>query len=177
MAVLESHGEPASHISMTTKSVMIDNESYDLDKTISLDGKDISLYTTSITIDEDGGIDSSSSSARLARSDSRISLHGIEVPTSLFPETWAMNKNQVRLAWPLPILLVVDICGARDLDLNSSRTQILISEKWINFEETLAQRIFSTIQQSVNTNYWDKLKDVVSAKSKNEVINKILNDM
>ena len=91
VAVLESHGMPTRQISMTTKSVIIDGEDYDLEKAIKLSGREISLDTTSITIDEDGGIDSSNSSSRLAHSKSRISLHGIEVPSSLFPETCSPN--------------------------------------------------------------------------------------
>lgn len=175
VAVLESHGKPTDKISMTTKSVMIDGENYDLEKALDLSGKEISLNTTSITIDEDGRIDSSNSSSRLVHSKSRISLHGIEVPSSLFPELWSMQKNQVRLVWPLPILLVVDICGTMDLDLNSSRTQILMSDKWLKFEETLAHEILSGICHSVTKEYWKDLKVILLEQSKNDAFVRSLN--
>lgn len=175
VAVLESHGIPTGQISMTTKSVLIDGENYDLEKAIRLSGKEISLDTTSITIDEDGGIDSSNSSRRLAHSKSRISLHGIEVPSSLFPETWSLQKNQVNLIWPLPILLVVDICGSMDLDLNSSRTQILMSDKWLKFESAFAYEVLSGISHSVKKEYWQSLKDILLEESKNEVFLDSLN--
>lgn len=175
VAVLESHGIPKDQVSMTRKSVTIDGESYDLEKTIRLSGKEISLNSTSISIDEDNKIDLSNSSSRLVRSESRISLHGIEVPSSLFPETWAMQKNQVILAWPLPILLVVDICGEMDLDLNSSRTQILMGDKWLQFEAALAYEILYTISLSVKENYWRELKDILLKESKNEVFKRSLN--
>ncbi len=175
VAVLESHGIPTGQISMTKKSVTIDDENYDLEKAIRLSGKEISLDTTSITIDEDGGIDSSDSSSRLVHSKSRISLHGIEVPSSLFPESWSMQKNQVSLVWPLPILLIVDICGTMDLDLNSSRTQIIMSEKWLKFESALAYEILSEISRSVIKEYWEGLKDILLEKSKNEVFSHSLN--
>lgn len=177
VAVLESHGLPTNKISVHSKSVAIDGEDYDLEKTIGLSGREISLYTTSITIDEDGGIESSNSSSRLTHSKSLISLHGIEVPTSLFPETWAMQKNQVSIKWPLPILLVVDICGTMDLDLNSSRTQILMSEKWYKFETALARAIFSAIRQSVTVEYWAKLSVILLTSTKNEIILQVLNDL
>ncbi|MDH5479887.1 MAG: metal-dependent phosphohydrolase, partial [Nitrosomonas sp.] len=111
----------------------------------------------------------------LAHSKSRISLHGIEVPSSLFPDVWSMQKNQVSLKWPMPILLVVDICGAMDLDLNSSRTQILMSEKWLKFEAALAFEILSEVSHSVDKEYWEKLKDILLKESKNEVFKDSLN--
>lgn len=169
VAILESHGMPIGQITMTTKSVMIDDESYDLEKSIRLSGTEISLNTTSITIDEDGGIDSSTSSTRIAQSKSRISLHGIEIPSDLFPNSWSMQKNQVRLEWPFPVLLVVDICGTMDLDLNSSRTQIIMSEKWLNFESSLAYEILSEISRSVKKKYWERLKGILLEQSRNEV--------
>lgn len=175
VAVLESHGLPTAQISMSTKSVLIDDENYDLEKAIRLGGKEIRLDTTSITIDEDGGIDSSNSSSRLAHSKSRISLHGIEVPSSLFPDSWSLQKNQVYLSWPLPILLVVDICGEMDLDLNSSRTQILMSEKWLKFEATLAYEVLSAIAKLVSNDYWGELTSVLSKDTTNSIFIESLN--
>jgi hypothetical protein len=67
------------------------------------------------------------------------------------------------------MLLVVDICGGMDLDLNSSRTQILMSEKWLNFESALAYEILSKIYGSVKKTYWEKLKSILLEKSQNEV--------
>ena len=85
--MLESHGKPVSNIEMTSKSVEIDGSNYELNKSIKLSGDKIRLHTTSITIDEDGDIEQSSSESGLARSESKLSLHGIEVPTTLFPES------------------------------------------------------------------------------------------
>lgn len=177
IAVLESHGVPRKQISMNSKSVVIDDENYDLEKAIRLSGKEISLDTTSITIDEDGNIDSSTSSTRLTHSKSRISLHGIEIPSNLFPESWTMQKNQASLVWPLPVLLVVDICGSMDLDLNSSRTQILMGERWLKFEERFAYEIFSGIMKSVTTDYWEKLKELLLQSTENEIIIQVLGNL
>ncbi|MEQ1776986.1 MAG: ATP-binding protein [Nitrosomonas sp.] len=177
VAVLESHGTPTEQIAITTKSITIDEETYDLEKNIQLCGEGISLSTTSITIDEDGNIKQSSSSSRLARSISRLSLHGIEVPSTLFPERWNMQRNQAKLDWPFPILLVIDICGLMDLDLNSSRTQIILSEKWLKFERALAYEICLGICQSVEASYWEALKVVLFNKSGNDVFKDSLNNV
>jgi len=177
IAILESHGLPTDQISMNSKSVEIDGESYTLDKTITLRGKEIRLTSTSITIDEDGGIDSSESINTLRRSTSRFSFHGIEVPSNLFPEVWVAQKNQANLTWPLPIVLVVDICGTMDLELNSSRTQILKGDKWSKFETAFAREVFVSIMQAVEQEYWLKLKEILLSASDNEIIIHILNEL
>lgn len=77
-----------------------------------------------------------------------------------------MQKNQARLSWPFPVLLVVDVCGKRDLDLNTSRTQIVLTNKWTEFEEQLAFVICSGIFHNVTQGYWNDLKEVLKdAKS------------
>ncbi len=168
VAILESHGKPVKNIDLNSRDVEIEGETYTLEKNIRLSENSISESSKSITINDDGEIKEESSSREFARSKSRLSLHGIEVPTSLFPETWRMKNNQVRLAWPFPLVLVVDICGNRDLDLNSSRTEIIMSEKWIDFEEQLAFLICSAIANSVTVDYWNELKLIFTERTKND---------
>lgn len=168
VAILESHSKPVKNIDLNSRDVEIEGETYTLEKNIRLSENSISESSKSITINDDGEINEESSSREFARSKSRLSLHGIEVPTSLFPETWRMKNNQVRLAWPFPLVLVVDICGNRDLDLNSSRTEIIMSEKWIDFEEQLAFLICSAIANSVTVDYWNELKLIFTERTKND---------
>lgn len=175
IAILESMKNPTSAIEMTSRSIEIEGDSYDLDKSIILNGNEISESTTSITIDENGGIDRSDSNNTLYKSKSRLSLHGIEVPSTLFPDIWNMQKNQVKLAWPFPLLLVVDICGNSDLDLNSSRTQIIMTDKWLKFEETLSFEICSKVANSVTSEYWAQLKKVLINNTNNDIFLKSLN--
>ncbi|MCK4820263.1 ATP-binding protein [bacterium] len=175
IAILESHGMPTAKIEITSRSIEIEGNSYDLDKSIRAGGDEINELTTSITIDENGDIDSSTSYNDLCRSVSRLSLHGIVVPSTLFPKSWNMQKNQVKLDWPFPILLVIDVCGKMDLDLNSSRTQIIMSDKWVKFEEMLSLEICSRIANSVYSNYWEELKKVLMDNTKNEIFIRSLN--
>ncbi len=76
--------------------------------------------------------------------------------------------NQVKISWPFPLVLVIDICGNRDLDLNSPRTEIIMSEKWINFEEELAYQICNSIAENVSAEYWTEWKRIISEGNKNE---------
>ncbi len=175
VAVLESHDFPIDKIKMPSKTIEIEGEVYKLKKSIRLNGNKISLSTTSITINEDGEIEDSDSDTELASSKSILSLHGIEVPTTLFPYSWNMQKNQVSISWPLPILIVIDVCGNRDLDLNSSRTQIIMSEKWTKLEEDISFEIFSSIANSVTQEYWSKLKSVLIENTENIILINSLN--
>lgn len=166
--VLESHKRPVMKLDLAPKYVDIENEKYKLSKSIEITNNEIKLRSTSITINEEGEIEEFNSSSTIARSESKLSLHGIEIPTSLFIESWRVQKNQVRIDWPFPINLVIDVSGKNDLDLNSSRTQIVQSDKWFIFEEKLAFIICEKIASSVGWKYWGELKKVLLTSTKNE---------
>lgn len=168
IGILEKHGKPVEKIEMTNKNVEIDGEIYQLEKSINIADNEIELYSTSITIDDDGNIETDSSKRTLAKSKSKIALHGIGVPTTFFPLPWDMQRNQVKISWPFPMLIIVDICGYRDIDLNSARNKIIMSDNWIKFEEDLARIICTKIAESVPIKYWNELKSLFN-KSKNEV--------
>ncbi len=54
------------------------------------------------------------------------------------------------------------------MDLNSARTDIIISEKWIQFEEELAYLVCSGLANQITSDYWEKLKDILLKSTKNE---------
>ena len=70
---------------------------------------------------------------------------------------------------------MIDICGKRDLDLNSSRTEIIMSEKWINFEEELAFQVCNAVAENVSLYYWNEWKNILLKSSKNEPFLRALN--
>lgn len=168
VGILERNGLPESKVDLTSKKIEIEGNNYELKKSLSFSSSEISQNTTSITITDEGEIKQEDSYTVLSKSKSRLSLHGIEVPTSLFANSWEMRNNGVKLSWPFPLIIVIDICGNGDLDLNSSRTQIIMSEKWTKFEEDLAFLVCAGIANSVTTDYWNKLKDILINKTKNE---------
>ena len=168
VALLEIQGSPVHEIILNSKEIEIEGENFTLERNLSIYENSIQETAKSITIKDDGEIKLSESTTDFSRSKSRVSLHGIEVPTTLFPYSWDMKKNQVKISWPLPLIIVVDICGSRDLDLNSSRTQILMTEKWLIFEEDLAFLIFSKIASMVSMSYWIELKTMLKSLSRNE---------
>lgn len=168
IGLLEKQGYPVETIKMTNKTVNIDGEMYQLEKSMKIADNKIELYTTSITIDDEGDIETESSHRSIANSKSKIALHGIEVSTTFFPQTWNMQKNEVKISWPFPMLIIIDICGNRDIDLNSARNKIIMSDNWIKFEEDLAEIICTGISKTVDEKYWRKLKNILQ-KSENEI--------
>jgi molecular chaperone HtpG len=168
VAILEIHGKPVNRIDLNSRDVEIEGKKYTLERNIQLSENSISESSKSITINDEGEINEDRSSRTFSRSNSRLSLHGIEIPSTLFPESWRRKDNQVKITWPFPLVLVVDISGNRDLDLNSPRTEIIMSEKWIDFEEELAFIICSEISNSVEIEYWNELKNLLISNTKNE---------
>jgi molecular chaperone HtpG len=174
VAILERHGKPVENIDLNSIDITVEGESYTLEKKLWVSTNSITEESNSITVNDEGGISKDSSTRDLAKSKSRLSLHGIEVPSTLFPESWRRKDNQVKISFPFPLILVVDICGNRDLDLNSPRTEIIISEKWFDFEEHLAFVICSELSDMVTSEYWLALIDIFK-KSTNENFIRALN--
>jgi len=168
VAILESGGMPSNRIKLNSKEVEVEGETFDLEREIYIAQNSIEESSKSITINDDGEIREDDSTREFSRSKSVISLHGIEIPSSLFPRYWEQKNNQVKIAWPFPLVIIVDICGNRDLDLNSPRTEIIQSEKWFDFEEELAYLICKSISSKVSQKYWNTLHKIFLTNTKSE---------
>lgn len=177
VAILESKNRPVERIELNTRDVEIEGESYTLERELRIDVNSIKESSKTITISDDGDIRTDDSYSKLASSNSKISLHGIEIPSSLFPERWRMKNNQVKINWPFPLIIVIDVCGNRDLDLNSPRTEIIISEKWTDFEEQLARIVCQNIKASVEIDYWNRLIEIFNNSNSSENFIRALNEI
>jgi hypothetical protein len=168
IGLLETHGNPERTVTVKSTIVRIEDDDYTLEKEIKLSSNEIQLLSSSITVNDDGKIEKQNFQTTIAKSRSRISLHGIEVPMSLFPTIWETQKGQAQLAWPFPMLIILDVCGERDLNLNSSRSLILSDERWFEFEEDIVIEICSQIKQKVGNEYWNALLPIIQ-KTKNQI--------
>ena len=168
VAILEHNKLPVERIELNSRDVEVEGEIFTLEREIELGDNSIKESSKSITVNNDGEIREADSNRTFAESKSKLSLHGIEIPSSLFPSVWNRKSNQVRIVWPFPLTLIVDVCGNRDLDLNSPRTEIIESEKWYDFEEELAYIICKNIKRKVSAKYWKKLEEIIKSRSKNE---------
>ncbi|WP_316818414.1 ATP-binding protein [Pedobacter nyackensis] len=175
VAILDKKGTPVSEISLTAKEVNVDGTDYTLDKAIKYNTNEIRKTSTTIEIDESGEPQLSNSSNKLAASKAIIALHGIEVPFDLFPDYWSAKNQQVKLEWPLPVRIVIDISGDHDLSLNSARNGIILDEKWVRFEESLAFVICQQVSSSLTEEYWKKLKIILLEQCQSDQFTAALN--
>jgi hypothetical protein len=168
IGLLEIYEKPEEKVTVKSTSIRIENEDYTLEKEIELIPNEIQLSSTSVTVNDARKIEKKNFKTTIAKSQSRISLHGIEIPMSLFPAAWERQKGQAQLTWPFPVLIILDVCGNRDLNLNSSRSQILSDEIWLEFEEDIVAEICLQIKQKVGNEYWNDLLPIIK-KTKNQI--------
>lgn len=81
-----------------------------------------------------GHVDSNESFRKVCESSSYLSIHGIDVPCSLFSNYTNYGQKAV-LKFPFPVRFRLDIGSINDLNLNSARTQIIYDEVWVSFEQ------------------------------------------
>lgn len=166
VAILEKKGKPVNEIELTSKDVNVDGIDYILERSIRIKNNEIEKTSKSIEIDEEGTPKLNDSTSRLAKSKAVIALHGIEVPINIFPEFWEARTQKVQLKWPIAVLLIIDISGTKDLNLNSARTEILYDEKWLEFEENLAFLICQNLASKLGKPYWEELKKIAVSVNK-----------
>lgn len=167
LAFIEQNGVPVTSIDKLSETVVINDEDYELSMELKYDTNEIRKDSSTIGITDDGEINQSSNFSNLAKSKSRLSIHGITYPESLFPTFYSRDKKAL-LRWSFPMLLILDIGAKNDLDLNSARNEILHNEKWDYLEQELAYIITKGIYENVENEYWLKLKEILLSETKSD---------
>jgi molecular chaperone HtpG len=167
VAILEKDNAPVKIINKLSKEVIIDEETFELNMEIRLGVNEIDKSSSTIDVDDEGNIKSSSHYSTLTKSKSRFSLHGINYAGSLFPEYYNSEKKSM-LKWPLPMLIILDVQGTNGLDLNSARNEIIYNDKWNHFEETVSFLICKGFKQVLEPAYWEQLVIILRKKSNSE---------
>lgn len=152
VGILQQDDDPVEVIEILSKSAEVDGETYKLSLSLKYNNNEIEKHTTSIDVTHDGGIDSSSHYSVIARSRSAFSINGIAFPYGLFRD-YLSRPRQAELKWPFPILLVLDISSPTDLDLNSSRTEIINNSKWQEFQTNLSRLICKCLYEALPPDY------------------------
>lgn len=168
VGIIVSKKKPVERIEVATKEVEIDGQRFDISMEMFYENGKISKSSQSISLDDEGEIETGSSYSTLLSSKSSFSIHGIEFPNSLFPEYYYTDPSKTKLLWPFPILLVLDLGGNGDLNLNSARTEIIYDSKWIEFEENLFYIICKQIKHKIGNRWWPYYKDILVKKIKRE---------
>lgn len=167
IAILELNGEPVEEVELNEREVSVENESFTLKRHLRINENSIVENFQTISISDDNSIHEYTSSSQYNRSISRFSLHGIEIPSSLFLNQWELRPNQVKLALPFSAIMILDVSEPKDLKLNSARTEILSGEEWDTFEIELIYQIIKNIINQVTDEYWQTLKQLFLKRSSN----------
>lgn len=163
--IARSDNTPVEQLDISTKEVRVEDEVYSLSSSISYDTNCIRKNTTSLEVNENGEIETNVGHRKVAESKSFLSIHGINVPYSLFPNYTNYGQKSV-LHFPFPIRFRLDIGALNDLNLNSARTQIIYDDTWLKFEQDLLEIVCSKIKDAVTPDIWPALKDIFTKNSK-----------
>lgn len=173
IGILIKNGLPAEEIEILSKDVEIDGEIYTLSSNIKYKTNCITETSTSISVDEDGEIDTNTSWSERFKSKASLSIHGIEVPYNLFPD-YSNRMSKAVLKIPFPFSFRLDIGVNSDLNLNSARDQIIYDEKWLTFEENLYRIICRRLKDTLSSSDWKILNEIIQ-KNNTDTFSRVAN--
>lgn len=173
IGILIKNGLPAEEIEILSKDVEIDGEIYTLSSNIKYKTNCITETSTSISVDEDGEIDTNTSWSERFKSKASLSIHGIEVPYNLFPD-YSNRMSKAVLKIPFPFSFRLDIGVNSDLNLNSARDQIIYDEKWLTFEENLYRIICRRLKDALSSSDWKILNEIIQ-KNNTDTFSRVAN--
>lgn len=172
--IVNHHNQILEELDICKKEVMVEDESFTLSSSISYATNCILKSSSSIEVDEDGDVNAHDSFREICKSSSCLSIHGIDVPYSLFRNYTNWGQKAV-LELPIPIRFRLDIGSVNDLNLNSARTQVIYDEVWSSFERQFIETVLSKIKEAVPKTIWNTMKSIFGNSSKNAVFLEILN--
>lgn len=171
IGILVKNDVPVEKIEILSKDIEIDGEIYTLSSYVKYANNCVTETSTSITVDEDGEIDTNTSWAERFKSKSSLSIHGIEVPYNLFPD-FSNRMSKAVLKIPFPFSFRLDVGANSDLNLNSARDQIIYDERWLTFEENLYRIICRRLKNILPAYDWKMLNEIIQ-KSNAEVFSRV----
>lgn len=165
IGILIKNGIPVNEVEILSKDIEIDGEWYTLSSDIKYGTNCIRENSTSISVDENGDINTNTSYSERFESKSSLSIHGIEVPCKLFPD-YTNRSSKTVIKMPFPFSFRLDIGQNNDLNLNSARDQIIYDEKWLSFEESFYSVICSQLASTLKPSDWKQLKQIIQKNNK-----------
>lgn len=171
IGILIKNGIPVNEVEILSKDVEIDGKLYTLSSDIKYGTNCVRENSTSISVDEDGNINTNTSYSERFASKSSLSIHGIEVPCKLFSD-YTNRGSKTVFKMPFPFSFRLDIGQNNDLNLNSARDQIIYDEKWLSFEESFYSVICSQLATALKPSDWKRLKQIIQ-KNNADTFNRI----
>lgn len=156
--LLEKEGMPVSSIQLPLTTLNINGKTFDIKADMCYEIGRIRNNKSNISVNQEGEPVVNDQNYIENESNSSFSIHGIEYSNTLFP---TYNSKGARLKWPIPMLLVLNYGGSKDLDLNSARNEIIENDKWNEFEQNLSYVICREIRTLTSKEYLNELYDVL----------------
>jgi len=160
VAMLEYNNLPLMSLDSVSKTIIIEEDTFELKTHWNLNSNKIMKKMNTIEWDpikEKVFIKETNVVHR--ESMSKLALHGVEIPMSMFSQWMGQIYQQAKVNWPICVLINVNIGNNLDINLNSARTEILIDEKWRIFENRFLELILNGIKTKVSPEYWEKFKE------------------
>jgi len=175
VGVLEKDGSPSEISEVFSKSILVEGKDRVFGKTMHLNDNSIYVSTLGLIPDNSGNLINGQNTYQFSSSKGIIALNGIEIPKNPFPDYYGIQTQKAKLIWPIPVLFVIDVAGKNDLDLNSARTDILFTEKWLLFEERFAFNILDGLYRQVSLEYFLKLLTTLGPRCKSPAFASAIN--
>lgn len=171
IAIIENHGTPVENLDLVSKEIYIDSEQYSLSYSLNYGTGNIDKSSSQIEVNEDGDIESNTSYSKVARSESQLSIHGIDVPTNLFLDYTNYGEKAV-LSYPFPMRIRINIGQPNDLNLNTARNKIIYDNKWLTFEKQLLDVI--CLELKCKYEKWDEFGKIINKSIKDPVLKDVI---
>jgi len=168
VGLLEEAGIPVKNVKQVSKPLFVEGKELIITTEILLDTNQYKKNSQTIVPESIGnGIRTTPSMSTSRESRSKLALHGVEIPMSLFSHWMGQIYQYAKVQWPICIRLNVNIDGEMDINLNSARTEILLDEKFRLFELKMASLICEGLKANLTAEYWSGLKPIIMDNIKN----------
>jgi molecular chaperone HtpG len=165
-SIFEHNGTPITELEGSPKVVQIEKEAFTIQSKSHIEFNRVYRNSQSVEWNENAGAVSIKPIGMAPRSSrSKVALHGVAIPTSIFSEWVGGSHRDGMVRWPMCFLVDINISAPLDLNLNSARTEILKDSKWSFFEEKFLTLVLKNIKQNVTSEYWNEYKKTISAYS------------
>jgi len=153
--VIEENGFPVVRLESLSEPININGVDVSFESTILLGENRITKSFEQLDVDKlPDEIIKQRNTSTIRDSASKIALHGVEIPVSIFNKWDGDSYQRAKVDWPICSLININITGALDINLNSARNEILIDDKWVIFETALLRQILFKIKAQVSEEYW-----------------------
>lgn len=176
IAYIVQDNKLAEEIQAHSRIVVIDGEEYSLSSSYTYDEFGIFKSSDSLELTDENMVRITSNTSTTMPSYAEVSLRGISIPCNFFSD-FSNSRQEAIINFPLPTLLVLDIYDKTELNLNTSRTNVLYDKKWKLFEKRIVLTLCKKLQRKLKRQEWKCLQRIIIKKLTNPELKKVVETM